>query len=309
MSLISIIIPAYNRAHLIEETLNSITAQTYINWECIVIDDHSADDTLNVVSKIAKKDARIKVFLKPTGKPKGPSASRNYGFELCKGEFINWFDSDDIMKPNKLEKDLKAINSGNFDFSISQSDFFENGSRLIKGVWNKNIFSEDTINDFVQKKIGWGVNSPLWRKSSLLSAKLKFDERLITSDDYLYHIQALEKGLKPIVNDELLVSQRIHSDRLENYNVKSPFKGIVNLYLLSNAIKLELSSETLSLLNKRSLKILKSLYRNKKLSIGWKYSWGLLNIPNSNLSFIKLIKLYLTGLFYYITSKGYRYIE
>ena len=102
--LVSIIIPTYNRAHLIGETLDSILAQTYTNWECIIIDDGSSDDTLEVIDNYIKKDNRFQYYRRPVERSKGPNVCRNFGYELSKGEYINWFDSDDVMLPTFLEK-------------------------------------------------------------------------------------------------------------------------------------------------------------------------------------------------------------
>lgn len=307
--LISIIIPSYNRASLIEETLNSIIHQTYSNWECIVVDDHSTDDTFLVASNISRNDKRIKVYKRPVLKPKGPSSCRNYGLEISKGAYVNWFDSDDVMAEHKLELDLKNITSGNFDFTISQSQFFDNTTKKKQGYWNTNLYSANAINDFILKKIGWSTNAPLWKTSSLLITNLKFNENLITADDYFYHIQALEKQLKPIIIDEILVHQRIHKNRLENFKNKSPFKSIVNLYLLNNAKNLKLSKETIDFLNRQSVRILSNLYKCKEVRTGVKFSYDLLKTSKSNLNFTKMVKLYIFGVFYYITNKGYNYLK
>jgi glycosyltransferase involved in cell wall biosynthesis len=307
--LVSIIIPSYNRALLIEETLNSIITQTYTNWECMIVDDHSTDDTFLVASNMAKKDSRIKVFKRPKSKPKGPSSCRNYGFELSKGVFVNWFDSDDLMVNNKLELDLEKINSGSFDFTISQSQFFDHSSNENLGFWNNRLFSKNPINDFILKKIGWSTNAPLWRKTSLLSSGLKFDERLITSDDYLYHIKALEHGLKPIVLDRVLVNQRKHSNRLEHFKNKSPFKSIVNLYLLNNAEALKLSKDTIGFLNRQSLRLLSNLYKHKEIKKGLKFSLHLFKSSKSNIGVVRAFKLFIFGVLFYITNKGYNYLK
>ncbi|WP_372938266.1 glycosyltransferase family 2 protein, partial [Seonamhaeicola sp.] len=86
--LVSIIIPTYNRAHLIGETLDSVLAQTYTHWECIVVDDGSSDHTSQVVATYCKNDARFQYHQRPLDRPKGANACRNYGFELSKGEYI-----------------------------------------------------------------------------------------------------------------------------------------------------------------------------------------------------------------------------
>ncbi|MCP4972024.1 MAG: glycosyltransferase family 2 protein, partial [Arcobacter sp.] len=157
--LISIIIPIYNRESLIKETLQSIIAQSYKNWECIIIDDHSTDNTFFVTSEIAKNDSRMHIYKRPDSIPKGPSACRNYGFKKSSGQYINWFDSDDLMMPNKLEVDLKSITSDDYDFTISQTQFFDNKSKENIGFWNDSLFSDNPINDFITMKIGWSTNA------------------------------------------------------------------------------------------------------------------------------------------------------
>ena len=102
--LVSIIIPTYNRAHFLGDTLNSVISQTYTNWQCLVIDDGSSDDTENIVTGFCKKDQRIQFYKRPESILKGANSCRNYGFELSSGEYVNWFDSDDIMLPDFLEK-------------------------------------------------------------------------------------------------------------------------------------------------------------------------------------------------------------
>src|SRR5690554_5799485 len=100
--LVSIIIPTFNRAHLIGETLDSVLAQTYHNWECIVVDDGSTDNTDEVMAEYIAKDARFQYHHRPAVKSKGANACRNYGFEKSKGAYIQWFDSDDLMHPEKI---------------------------------------------------------------------------------------------------------------------------------------------------------------------------------------------------------------
>lgn len=101
--LVSIIIPTYNRAHLIGETLDSVLAQTYQKWECIVVDDGSTDDTDEVMANYMAKDSRFRYYHRPKDRLPGGNAARNYGFEQSRGEYIQWFDSDDLMLENFLE--------------------------------------------------------------------------------------------------------------------------------------------------------------------------------------------------------------
>jgi glycosyltransferase involved in cell wall biosynthesis len=107
--LVSIIIPTYNRAHILGFTLESVISQTYLNWECIVVDDGSKDATDELLEFYCKADSRIKYFHRPSNRSKGANTCRNYGFEISKGKYIQWLDSDDILSENKLEAQVDKL--------------------------------------------------------------------------------------------------------------------------------------------------------------------------------------------------------
>ncbi len=107
--LISTIIPTYNRAHLITETLNSVLAQSYTNWECIIVDDGSTDRTLAIIKTFTKKDARFKIFERPENFRKGAAVCRNIGLRNAKGSYIQFLDSDDLLESNKFESQLDVL--------------------------------------------------------------------------------------------------------------------------------------------------------------------------------------------------------
>ena len=97
MPKVSVIIPTYNRAHYICETIDSILAQTYRDYEIIVVDDGSADNTRKVLQKY---DGKVRYFYQ---KNRGPSAARNFGISQSQGEYIAFLDDDDLWTENKLE--------------------------------------------------------------------------------------------------------------------------------------------------------------------------------------------------------------
>lgn len=106
-SLVSIIIPSFNREDLLPETLDSVLNQTYSNWECIIVDDHSTDRTAEIGMRYSGLDGRITFLLRPNERPKGAASCRNVGLKKAKGNFIQFLDSDDLLHPEKLEKHLK----------------------------------------------------------------------------------------------------------------------------------------------------------------------------------------------------------
>lgn len=97
--LVSVLIPAYNAAPYISESIQSVLAQTWQNWELIIVDDGSKDETFAIARSYAQKDGRIKVIQKPNA---GASAARNRAFELSKGDFVKYFDADDLLNPEAI---------------------------------------------------------------------------------------------------------------------------------------------------------------------------------------------------------------
>lgn len=108
---VSIITPAYNVEHRISETIESVLSQSYTEWEMIIIDDVSNDDTVSIVNDYIKKDQRIKLV--KLEKNSGPAVARNTGIELAEGKYIAFLDSDDIWLPEKLEKQIQFMKDSN----------------------------------------------------------------------------------------------------------------------------------------------------------------------------------------------------
>ena len=106
--LISIVIPSFNRASVISKTLDSILAQEYQDWECIIVDDNSVDNTFQVVESYVKKDSRFKVLR--NCRKKGAQGARNTGILYSKSDWVCIFDSDDYMYPNYLQEMTRSIN-------------------------------------------------------------------------------------------------------------------------------------------------------------------------------------------------------
>lgn len=147
--LVSIIIPTYNRAHLICETLDSVLAQTYKNWECIVVDDGSTDNTVEVVNSYVQKDIRFQFHQRPADRKKGANSCRNYGFELSKGDYINWFDDDDVMHKDFIKIKRKYLGENNKYKVIICSGYFVDSNLKILRETNycslQNIFKTYTM--------------------------------------------------------------------------------------------------------------------------------------------------------------------
>lgn len=134
--LVSIITPSYNSANFINKTIDSVLSQTYQNWEMIIIDDHSADNSLEIIEKYIKQDQRIKLFsLKQNS---GAAIARTKAMQLANGKYIAFLDSDDLWYPNKLEKQLEFMNKRNHAFSCTAYEQIdEKGKSLNRIVQTK----------------------------------------------------------------------------------------------------------------------------------------------------------------------------
>ena len=115
--LVSIIMPSYNCGEFVEQTIRSVQAQTYQNWEIIFMDDCSTDDTIRIVSAMREKDNRIHLYQNVANL--GAAVSRNNALRETKGRWIAFLDSDDLWDPEKLEKQVKFMEENGYKFSYT----------------------------------------------------------------------------------------------------------------------------------------------------------------------------------------------
>ena len=118
MNLVSIIMPSHNCGKYVEQTIRSVQAQTYQNWEIIFVDDCSKDDTIKRVSELREQDSRIKLIKNPINS--GAAVSRNTALREAKGRWIAFLDSDDLWEPTKLEKQVRFMEENGYAFSYTE---------------------------------------------------------------------------------------------------------------------------------------------------------------------------------------------
>ena len=126
---VSIIMPAYNAQGFIEETISSVIAQTYADWELLVIDDCSSDSTYETVRDIAKRESRIKLI--KNEKNMGVADTRNRGFALCSGKYVALLDSDDIWFADKLERQIALAEETGADIIYCSYKMVDENGRAI----------------------------------------------------------------------------------------------------------------------------------------------------------------------------------
>lgn len=310
--LVSIIIPTYNRAHLIGETLDSIIAQTYSNWECIVVDDGSTDTTVDLLATYCKKDARFQFHHRPFDRPNGGNAARNYGFKLSRGEYIQWFDSDDLMSEELLKKQVLSTKKNNKKITVCLFDRYnEDFSKLQKAAVN-NELHYNAFYDFITANIRMNLQSTLWNKSLLLDFKL--NENLKKAQEYNFIQRVLKLHYEEIVLlNESLVHTRNHSESItgsffkaeDNQKIKDSLE--VKWEVLKN-LSTDAPKQVKDDLIKLYFKALYKVFKFKKTSILFNYLFNLSKLKDLQIT-KKVIKVSLVYMVYFFTNKGENYYK
>ena len=132
-SSVSVIIPCYNAGKYIKETIESVINQAYTNWELIVIDDCSTDNSCNIVKEIANRDNRIRLL--STGRNTGtPAEPRNIGLREANGEYVALLDADDIWYPNKLEEQMNLVRDQGAKIVYSNGDMIDENGKFVRSM-------------------------------------------------------------------------------------------------------------------------------------------------------------------------------
>ncbi len=224
--LVSIIIPTYNRAHLIGETLDSVLAQTYTNWECIVVDDGSTDATDALMAKYCAKDSRIRYYHRPEEHLPGGNGARNYGFKMSKGEYIQWFDSDDLMHPHKIEIKIKFITKNNTEVLIAEHN--ENYNfKTLKNIESNYFFSKDFYIDFILGKRTAITNDVIVKRVVL--SNLRFNEKIYKAQEYEFFSRVFNQEIKYCFIDAILSFHRESENSISNSNYLRKSNSLIYL--------------------------------------------------------------------------------
>ena len=234
MQKISVIVPVFNAENYLERCVNSILKQTYQNFELILVNDGSADNSGIICDNFAKKDNRIKVLHKQNG---GVSAARNAGLEIASGEWICFVDSDDWIYENYLETMFKPIVEKNVDLVICGIDKIEKDKKIVSyNFTNKTIFAfsnKDFANIFYQlrhnPKNAVYLNSPVNKIfNKTLLTNIRFNTNLKVCEDYDFVIQYLKK-----INSTAFLSENLYcyeynaTSAVHNANAQIQFLSVI----------------------------------------------------------------------------------
>ena len=190
-TLVSIIIPNYNGEEFIAETLNSILAQSYDNWEAIVIDDGSTDSSIDIVKSYIIKDGRFRLYNRNT-KNKGASVCRNIGIENSKGNYLIFLDSDDILSESALEVRVNVMKeNSNLDFGVFNMEIFNKTVGDNNSLVNKESVDDDYLGMFLCYDLPWAITCPIWKSSFLKENNIRFDKSFSRLQDPEFHTKIL----------------------------------------------------------------------------------------------------------------------
>lgn len=223
--MISIIVPAYNIENFIGRCIESIIHQTYRDWELLIIDDGSTDNTWNVISNYAKIDKRIKAFHKENG---GVSSARNFGLDNAKGEYISLIDGDDWIESTLYEDAIRSLYEYNVDVFMFEY-YIDNENKSIKHNIDYSYYGLiDTEQALVHSirphnRFAWSkVFSSKLLKNRETIDKIRFNSDIIIGEDTLFIIEVLLNSNRTYYTNEAYYhyDQRLGSAVRSSFNEK-----------------------------------------------------------------------------------------
>lgn len=252
--LVSMIITCYNQENHILNTLKSVKNQTYINWECIVIDDGSTDKSAEVIKELSKVDARFIYYHQNNA---GVSVARNNGFKLAKGEYIHFLDGDDTIFPEKLEKQIYHFEQNQY-ISVCVTDhrhYYEKTNE-----YKHYKFDVLESNPLKQLVYGWqnGVAFPLhavlykrnlWKENELPFAT-DYEGR---SEDWIFNVMVALKGETYYYLDEILCNYHMTGNNYTSNIDSSVISAIHAAFYIHDKLPEEYQSDFIDFTIKKSM--------------------------------------------------------
>lgn len=297
---ISIIMATYNRAHFIVETLHTIQQQTFDDWECLIIDDGGTDNTQEVIANILEQDNRFQFVKRPNDYLKGLSGSRNYGLDLAQGDYIIFFDDDDIVHPQSLELSLQALLEKKSSFVHFQKQSFIDSypSFSSQNIDYSTSISSQNIYQVVNGTIGLASCTVLWNKKCFDNCR--FHEELKYAEEWECYSRIILEGFEGISLKNVLYFNRKHSNsntgefysnnpiqkKSDNDAMLLVIANMENKHLLTNSILRYFIQKAI---NYKEYNLFSTIFKIVKLSKLQKIKWQLFYV------FLPL-RLYLYGI-------------
>lgn len=211
--LVSVITPAYNAARFIGETIQSVLDQTYSNWEMLIVDDKSTDETVAIVQEYMKEDERIKLIT--LDENSGSAVARNTAMDHAKGKFMAFLDSDDLWMPEKLTKQVAFMEDNGIAFSFTKYVRMQEDGTLTNAVTEA---PKTVTYDRLMKQCVIGC------LTVMLDRERIGNERMInirTRQDYAFWLALLRKGHLAYGMDEVLAKYRLVENSISSDKLKA----------------------------------------------------------------------------------------
>ena len=205
--LVSVIMPTYNCEDFIADTIKSVINQTYKNWELIITDDSSSDNTEKIVKKFLN-DKRIRYIR--FNENKGAAAARNNSMDLANGEYMAFLDSDDLWTNDKLEKQLKFMNDNNYNFTCTSYEHIDEHGEILDKV-----FKPKEKADYNRILLDCPVGNSTVMYNVLNLGKFKVPNIRKRNDDALW-LQILKKEKYIYGMNDILMKYRVRSDSISS---------------------------------------------------------------------------------------------
>ena len=223
----------YNNEDVIEETINSVINQSYFNWELLLIDDKSTDQTIKRVQPLVKANSKIKLFKQ--SKNKGAAEARNLGTKMAEGQYISFLDADDTWRLNKLELQVETLSNNKVDVCFGSYELMDSKSRPL----NKKVHALSTLSYKKLLKANYiGNLTGIYNCTKL--GKI-YTKDLKKRQDWLLWLESLKRSKKPAIGiSETIAFYRISDGSLSSnktnlikHNFKVYKKGLGFSYLKS----------------------------------------------------------------------------
>lgn len=208
---VTIIMATYNREHFILETLKSVQVQTFENWECLIIDDGGSDNTKELIKPILEKDSRFQYIKRPDRYLKGLPGCRNYGLDLAKGEYIIFFDDDDIAHPQNLECCVEELVQDNIWFCrYIREVFFEdfNYNFGYSKAYTSFYIDQNDIERMLNNKLQFNSCAVMWKAACF--EKHRYAEHLMYAEEWELYSRIVSSGFNGISINKTLFYGRKH---------------------------------------------------------------------------------------------------
>ncbi|MPL68877.1 Undecaprenyl-phosphate 4-deoxy-4-formamido-L-arabinose transferase [bioreactor metagenome] len=221
--MVSIIIPTYNRKEKLIRAIDSVLAQTYKDFEIIIVDDGSTDGTKDYLSKcIEKNKGIIHYFYKKNG---GVSSARNFGIARSKGKYISFLDSDDYLYPTKIEKQILEIKKQNADGCYCGYDFVNNEGKYFKKSRIK-FQSGDILLSYLKNETTPQTNAWIIKKTCIEDHRILFREGCSWGEDMEFFTKCLLTSKMCYVNECLFAYSVNDNGALSDYSLDKIDKDI-----------------------------------------------------------------------------------